>query len=284
MSSPEWLASSHPRLVLHCKLAFPLAVPNQNPLPTGTASLAQPCAVAVISLASATARREGFAARAGEAGIDWRFFDACTDRPKGLTLDEAAVLRHKGRALTRGEVGCYASHWSIWREMMERGTPQMIVLEDDVVVDWAYLRRLAATDLATEGIDYLRLYAKRPTFQRMIRKDFLQHSRSVAELIGLAYGTQGYAITLAGAQRLVAHMSVIERPVDDGMDRSWAHGLPNFALFPAPLFEATIPSDIGANRFQPKSHPSFASFGQRNWRRMERMRMRWMKMRRLLGR
>lgn len=282
--SPEWLASSHPWVVLHCKLAFPMRVPNQDPQPIGPASLSQPCAVAVISLASATARREGFAARAADAGAEWHFFDACTERPEALALDEAAVLRNKGRALTRGEIGCYSSHWSIWRDMVARGTPQMIVLEDDVVVDWAYLQRLASVDLAAEGIDYLRLYAKRSTFQRVVRNDFLQHSRSVVELIGLAYGTQGYAITLAGAKRLLAHMSVIERPVDDGMDRSWAHGLRNLALFPAPLFEATIPSDIGADRFQPKSHPSFASLKQRNWRRIERMRMRMLKMRRLLGR
>jgi len=259
-------------------------VSDQNAQPTGLASLSQPCSVVVISLARATARREGFAAPAADADIDWRFFDACTERPETLALDEAAVLRNKGRALTRGEVGCYASHWSIWRDMVDRGKPQMIVLEDDVVVDWAYLERLAGIDLSAEGIDYLRLYAKRPTFQRVVRKDFLQHSRSVVELIGLAYGTQGYAITLAGAKRLVEHMSVIERPVDDGMDRSWAHGLPNLALFPAPLFEATVPSNIGADRFQPKSHPSFASFKQRNWRQMERMRMRMLKVRRLLGR
>lgn len=259
-------------------------MPDQDAQTTGLVSLSQPCPVVVISLARATARREGFAARAADADIDWRFFDACTERPTALALDEAAVLRNKGRALTRGEIGCYASHWSIWRDMIDQNISQRIVLEDDVVVDWAYLERLAAVDLSAAGIDYLRLYAKRPTFQRVVRKDFLQHSRSVVELIGLAYGTQGYAITLAGAKRLVAHMSVIERPVDDGMDRSWAHGLPNLALFPAPLFEAVVPSDIGAERFQPKSHPSFGSLRQRGWRRVERMRMRWLKVRRLLGR
>lgn len=259
-------------------------MPNVNAPSADPAQLSQPCGAVVVSLASAAARRSGFAARATDAEIDWQFFDACTDRPAGLGLDAAAVLRNKGRPLSRGEIGCYASHWSIWRDIVERDIPQMIVLEDDVVVDWTYLGRLASVDLSATGIDYLRLYAKRPTFQRVVRKDFLQHSRSVVELIGLAYGTQGYVITLAGARRLIAHMSVIERPVDDAMDRSWAHGLRNLALFPAPLFEATMPSDIGADRFQPKSHPSFNALSQRGWRRVERIRMRLLKLRRILGR
>ncbi|MCW4461911.1 glycosyltransferase family 25 protein [Sphingomonas sp. BT-65] len=240
--------------------------------------------VIVISLATADARRAAFAAGAAGASLSWRFLDACTARPEWLAIDEAAVLRNKGRALTRGEIGCYASHYSIWREMIDRGTPQAIVLEDDVVADWAYLARLAATDLSSEGFDYLRLYAKRPTFQRVVRKDFLQHSRTVVEMIGPAYGTQGYAITLAGARVLADRLRVIERPVDDAMDRSWAHGLRNLALFPAPLFEAAVPSDIGADRFQPKVHPSFRSLRQRGWRQLERQRIRLLKLRRLLGR
>src|SRR3546814_10878238 len=71
-----------------------------------------------------------------------------------MTTDEAAIRRNKGRAMSKGEIGCYASHFSIWRDMIERGVRQAIVLEDDTVVDWAYLEPLARTDLHAEGIDY----------------------------------------------------------------------------------------------------------------------------------
>ncbi|UVO49036.1 glycosyltransferase family 25 protein [Sphingomonas sp. SUN019] len=238
----------------------------------------------VVSLADAGDRRAAFADRARDAGLDWRFFDACTAKPDSLTLDELAVRRNKGRAMTRGEIGCYASHFSIWEDIVARGVTQAIVLEDDTIVDWAYLARLADTDLAARGYDYLRLYAKRPTFQRIVAKDFLQHSRTVVELIGLAYGTQGYAITQAGARAFVAECRMIRRPIDDAMDRSWAHGVRNLALFPAPILEATVPSAIGATRFAGKDDPAFSALSQRAWRRLERARMRMMKMRRLLGR
>ena len=240
--------------------------------------------ILVVSLESAEARRAAFAARAAETSLAWRFFDACTAPAPGMKIDEAAIRRNKGRAMSKGEIGCYASHFSIWRDMIERGVRQAIVLEDDTVVDWAYLEPLARTDLHAEGIDYLRLYAKRPTWQRVVRRDFLQHSRAIVELVGLAYGTQGYAITLEGARRLAEHCRTVRRPIDDEMDRSWAHGLPNLALFPAPILEAAIVSDIGNSRFVPKNDPLYHSLRQRVWRQVERTRMRMLKARRLLER
>lgn len=246
--------------------------------------LRDPAELWVVSLATAEARRAAFADRAAGAAVPWRFFDACTGPAEGMAIDEVAVRRNKGRALSRGEIGCYASHYSIWRDMIARGVPQAIVLEDDTVVDWAYLERLARTDLHAIGIDYLRLYAKRPTWQRVVRGDFLQHSRTVVELIGLAYGTQGYAITLEGARRLAEHCRTVRRPIDDEMDRSWAHGVRNLALVPAPILEATMASDIGASRFVPKADPAYHSLRQRAWRRLERTRMRLLKARRLLER
>lgn len=239
--------------------------------------------VFVVSLVDAIERRSAFADRARDATLAWRFIDACTTRPESLTLDEQAVLRNKGRALTRGEIGCYGSHFLIWEDMVARDVAQAIVLEDDTIVDWAYLARLAETDLAAHRFDYLRLYAKRPTFQRVVAKDFLQHSRTVVELIGLAYGTQGYAITQAGARAFVAECRTIRRPIDDAMDRSWAHGVRNLALFPAPILEATVPSAIGAARFGGKDDPAFSALRQRVSRRLERAQMRMMKVRRLLG-
>ena len=99
--------------------------------------------ILVVSLESAEARRAAFAARAAETSLAWRFFDACTAPAPGMMIDEAAIRRNKGRAMSKGEIGCYASHFSIWQDMVDRGVRQAIVLEDDTVVDWAYLEPLA---------------------------------------------------------------------------------------------------------------------------------------------
>ena len=54
--------------------------------------------VLVVSLESAEARRADFAARAAGTSLAWRFFDACTAPAPGMTIDEAAIRRNKGRA------------------------------------------------------------------------------------------------------------------------------------------------------------------------------------------
>src|SRR3546814_16842386 len=74
------------------------------------------------------------------------------------------------------------------------------------------------------------------------------------------------------------------RSIDDEMDRSWAHGLPNLALYPAPILEAAVVSDIGNSRFVPKNDPLYHSARQRLWRQIERARMRMLTARRLLDR
>lgn len=232
------------------------------------------CPIRVISMADAAERRASFAARAADAAVPWTFVDAATGLVPGLTLDTEAVDRNKGRALTAGEIGCYASHFSIWRDMVENCIAQAIVLEDDVIVDWAFLAQLARMDLEAEGIDYLRLYSKMPVATRVVRRNFIHHSRSVVELVGHPYGTQGYVITRAGAQRFVRHCARIVRPIDDQMDRSWEHGIPNLALHPAPIIEAAIASGIGGARFAGGRSAAYRAPAQRLRRWVDRQRLR----------
>src|SRR3546814_15964136 len=84
--------------------------------------------------------------------------------------------------------------------MAEQGIAQCIVLEDDTIVDWAFMAQLAATDLAARDLPYLRLYSKFSTFSRIVERDFLQQSSSVVELVGYPFGTQAYAITPPAAR------------------------------------------------------------------------------------
>lgn len=240
--------------------------------------------VLVVSMENATARRAAFSGRASPAAIPWRFFDAKRALADDLTYDAGAVERTKGRQLTEGEVGCYSSHFSIWQEMIAQRWPQCIVLEDDTIVDWAFLARLAGTDLAAHGIDYLRLYAKLPAWHRTVRRNFLQRSRSVVELVGPAYGTQAYAITLEGARKLSQACRVVRRPIDDEMDRSWDHGVPNLMLFPAPVIEEYAESGIGSARFSAGRGAAYGTARQRFARWKERQRIRVRKLGLALGR
>lgn len=205
--------------------------------------------VVVLSLASASERRRRFAERAADAGIDWQFFDAHTGPSPDLAYDEAAAALHHGRPLLPGELGCYSSHVAIWKAFLATGDEQIIVLEDDVIVDWAGLRIVADGDFAGKDYDFVRLYAMKPSRFRMVERNYLRHSLYLVQYYERVYGTQGYIITRRAAARFVERFARVVRPIDDQMDRYYENGVKSFGLFPFLLVEESRESEIGLARF-----------------------------------
>jgi glycosyl transferase, family 25 len=205
-------------------------------------------AVRVISLAN-SGRREEFSQAAAHASLPWEFFDAHTTPVHGLTYDEKRVTGTYGRKLHPGEIGCYSSHFELWRWLVRADCEQLIVLEDDVVVDWEFIRNFSVMEMASRGIEYLRLFAKMPAPWRFVASPYFDQYRHLIRFTGYALGTQAYVLSKSGAERLICHGSNIEAPVDVYMDRTWDHGLLNLALYPFPIYERYQPSSIGEGRF-----------------------------------
>jgi len=206
----------------------------------------------VISLKSALERRDRFSKRAESTGLDWSFYDAHTDAYAPLNYSEERAVRVHGRPLSTGERGCYSSHFSLWRQLIEDEADQYIILEDDVIVNWRTLERLYSRPLAEEQLHYLKLHHKFPSKYIQLSGDWLFRQCFLLELIGQPYGTQGYIITREGARKMIAACEQIRRPIDDQIDRFWETGLPLLCIFPFVVLEDDAPSEIGAARFQPK--------------------------------
>ncbi len=206
--------------------------------------------IIVISMADAGERRTRFEARARTAPVAWSFYAAHTSLHPSLRYDEAGAIVAKGRPLRAGEIGCYSSHYAAWTDLQSSDADQYVVLEDDVIVDWTFVGKLAQVDLAAMGINYLRLYYKFPARAALVKENFIDRARSIVELAGNAYGTQGYTITKAGAKLFLDHCRIVCRPIDDEMDRTWVHGQPNLAVFPFPVLEESAGSTIGNTRFE----------------------------------
>jgi len=230
--------------------------------------------IVVISMADATERRARFADRARGSDLAWQFVPAMTSLHPTLSYAEEAAIVAKGRPLHGGELGCYSSHYAAWESLQADDFDQCVVLEDDVIVDWTFLKKMVETDFAAMGIDYLRLYYKWPARHAILKENFIERARSIVELLGTAYGTQGYLITKAGARILLDHCRVVKRPVDDEMDRSWAHGLRNLAVFPFPIIEESSQTIIGNARFETFEVPKHLRFKRFLARRTERWRLR----------
>lgn len=196
-------------------------------------------------MAHAQERRAVFAEAAEGARACWRFIDASTAPPPGLPYDERAARRRFGRALSRGEIGCFASHYTAWKSLLDSGDRQRIVLEDDTIVDWPLMDLIAEVDFAGSELDLVRFYSTHPFKHSVAIERFLGPHTHLVQTSGMFLGTQGYVLTRRAAERLVGLAHGITMPVDWFMMRYWAYGLRNYCVFPFPLIERYVPSEIG---------------------------------------
>lgn len=204
-------------------------------------------------------------------GLSWAFFDAWTALPDALPYDPAGARNAIRRELTAGERGCFASHAALWRWLTEAPPGTILVaLEDDLIIDPDFFAALPETCAAVRA-DYFRLYAKSPVAAAVIGRAAGRH---LVRYRGIAFGTQGYVMRQAAAAKLLASIRRVVRPVDDEMDRYWAHKVPNLGLFPFPLVERTGISTIEAAR-RGLAPPRWSEFGWQSRRAAESLRRRW---------
>ena len=201
--------------------------------------------VRVISLAGSPRRATMAAQLDAVPALDWSFFDALRELAD-LEHNPAATRRAIRRDMTSGEIGCFASHAALWRELVAGGDDAVVVLEDDVLFDPGFLAQLGEVVAAHP---FVRLHAKAPVAARVIGRVAGRH---LVRYGGIAFGTQAYILRRAGATRWLASITRVERPVDDEIDRFWIHGVPNIGIHPSPLVELGGPSTIeGARRSLP---------------------------------
>lgn len=199
--------------------------------------------VRVISMTTATARRAAFAATA-ETAMAWSFFDARRLPETPVVYEERLAARRFGRALKPGEIGCYASHFAVWRQFLDSDVEQLLVLEDDVFVDWPAVEQLCSHNLAAHHIHVLKLFATHPIRSRMAKYKLLSDHSHLLRVFGHAFGTQAYVLTRRGAAALASTCQQMTMPVDWAMSRYWAYRLPSYAVFPFPVIERHGPSTI----------------------------------------
>jgi glycosyl transferase family 25 len=219
--------------------------------------------VRVISLARAGERRRLFRETAASSHVPWSFFDAHEKLAPFLHDDVDQQLSQFGRRLEHAELGCYSSHVALWREFLDSDSQTLLAVEDDVIVDWEFIRGLTDFDLTLSNLHYLRLFAKFPSYFRRVQTPFLGYYHLIQNL-GIPCGTQAYVLTRHGATILMRHCTTVVHPIDVEMDRAWAHGVRNLQVFPSPVLERCVPSTIGERRLTlpPIARTSRARMGE----------------------
>jgi len=202
-------------------------------------------AIWVISLEDSTNRRAEFSRQVSGFDLNWSFFSAHKGIVSPLRYNDRDATRYCGRTLFPPEIGAYVSHFKCWEWLANSEYDQVIILEDDVIVDWRAITRLSQFNLSTHAIDLLRLFATHPITCKIVMYRFLSPHCHLVRTTGCYLGMQGYMLTKAGARSLVEKYTNITAPVDWVLTRYWEHRLGNYSLFPFPVIEQHGLSTIG---------------------------------------
>ncbi|XP_043772653.1 inactive glycosyltransferase 25 family member 3 isoform X2 [Cervus elaphus] len=180
--------------------------------------------VFVISLARRPNRRERMLTSLWEMEISGRVVDAVDGRmlnssvmrTLGVDLLPGYQDPYSGRTLTKGEVGCFLSHYSIWEEVVARGLTRVVVFEDDVRFESNFKGRLERLmeEVEAEKLPWDLIY--------LGRKQVNPEEEAVVEglpnlvVAGYSYWTLAYVLSLAGARKLLASQPLRRMlPVDE---------------------------------------------------------------------
>lgn len=230
---------------------------SSSPAPNGRQdALPAELEIVVVNREQDTLRRDRISEILNEQGIPFSFF-AAVDAERGEHIplsrhDPGQSRRSGGCVLAPCEIGCFASHYTLWQRCAA-GERTFVILEDDIDVLPGFLEQLELTkSLAERGIVRLGF---NPSGNRPLlpTTEKLNGQRIFLCPTGSTYGTFGYALTPADASRLVAKADRWTEPVDHYLECTHKHGVANFS-FDVPTLrhhdEALTPSTMTNRRLQ----------------------------------
>ncbi|WP_120945516.1 MULTISPECIES: glycosyltransferase family 25 protein [Helicobacter] len=138
------------------------------------------------------------------------------------------AIKFRGKMMSLGELGCYASHYTLWQHCVALQEP-ICVLEDDIILKPHFFEGLDYLQTHLEALGWVRLmhlfaYPKTPTVLPRVQE--IQENTCGS-------GAQGYCIT---PQVASTFLKVSENkwvmPVDWVMENPYLHGIKNFVIEP----------------------------------------------------
>src|SRR5690606_8585679 len=174
--------------------------------------------IRVISLSTALERRKHIQTEFGNQNINFEFFDALTP-DLAFPLAQQLGLKFNPEILTKGELACFMSHVSIWKEMIDENIPYAAIFEDDVFLgEQAHKFLNNCTWIESEwNIIKTEAFAER-VFLTGKAKQIPESEREIVQLSGQNLGTAGYILSLQGAQAYFEYVKRIELiPLDHVM-------------------------------------------------------------------
>ena len=206
----------------------------------------------VISLKNSVSRRGKVIEEL--KGIPFSFFDASNlkENPKHFIFslyDKAKTNKYKGYDLTIPELGCFASHISLWRQCVTDGE-EYLIFEDNLSLFGDLDKQL--NNIKSLVVKYGVVKLGNIFERKYVEIESIdQHYKLITNLKG-ACGTSAYAITPKAAQNYLDQVAGFFEPVDDFMDNEWRTKQTLYSYHPKLVSRSDASSVIGKRK--DKSH------------------------------
>ncbi|MGF1724516.1 glycosyltransferase family 25 protein [Photobacterium nomapromontoriensis] len=211
----------------------------------------------VVNLETSTARKASISARLDALGLNYHIFPAVDGRvgehPLFQKYRDDLSQHYRGKSLSKGQLGCYASHYLLWEKCIELNKP-IIVLEDDALFNSALFSEFCEDSaLLPSQLGFIRLHKhqrkKYSSCEVYHHNNVTIHRFSKGQM-----GTIGYYLTPDAAKQFLNHSQQWIFPVDIMMDRFWATHVECYGLVPeCVLHDDDEISDIGYGKKAPRS-------------------------------
>lgn len=165
----------------------------------------------VISVKTATKRREHIMCEFGKQGIAFEFFDAVTPADITKYAQKLSIPIINNQRLTDGEKACFLSHVSLWQQMIDENLDYMAIFEDDVYLgndSQQFLQELTIW-LQQNAVDVIKLETWEEKIHIKKAVTVLNH-RQLCPLKTFHTGTAGYVISQQGAKIILDYLSTLD--------------------------------------------------------------------------
>ncbi|XP_029946364.1 procollagen galactosyltransferase 1 [Salarias fasciatus] len=194
------------------------------------------------------------------AAVDGKAMNVSEIHSMGIHMLPGYSDPYHGRPLTKGELGCFLSHYNIWKEIVERGLETSLVIEDDLRFEVFFKRRLMnlMSEVKDEGLDWDLIYIGRKRMQVDHPEKAVPNIHNLVEA-DYSYWTLGYMISLQGAEKLLKAeplkkilpvdeflpIMYDKHPVSDYMEQFETRNLKAFSAEPLLVYPTHYTGDPG---------------------------------------
>lgn len=217
--------------------------------------------IVVISLSTATERRQKITEQFKALPYPWSFFDAHRSLVhEDLVCDEIDLLRRSGRNFSVPQLAVWSSHYTVIKKFLESSESEyLLVFEDDVLFDTDFPISKVVDFCAEREIDYIRLYGM--YYAAAVKLSYF-YDRGLIRYKSSPCGMQAYILSKAGAKKFTDSTRKIEATVDLAIDFFWKTDLPIYAIFPFPIIERYTPTSIPILSHDPLSWQDNLAFAK----------------------